>query len=98
MMVPVKRRTLPLLACTLAVLAAACSSSNAASIPPPRYVEKSAAIAAGDGVCTALAADRLKLLDDFRTKVPQPTIEDAQAFLVNTVTPRMDQAVGDFHR
>ncbi len=98
MVVPVKRRTLPLLACTVAVLAAACSSSNAASIPPTSYVEKSAAIAAGDGVCTALVADLKRLTTDFKSTHPQATLDEVRDFLVNTLTPRMDQGIGDFHR
>jgi hypothetical protein len=98
MVVPVKRRTLPLLACTVAVLAAACSNSTAASIPPPRYVERSAAVAAGDAVCTALAADLQRLTTDFKSTHSQVTADDAREFVVSTLTPRLEQSVGDFHR
>jgi hypothetical protein len=97
--VSVTRRTLPLLACTVALLAAAaCSSSNAASLPPPRYVEKSAAIAAGDGVCTALVADLKRLSADFKNTHPQATTDEAREFVVSTLTPRLEQGLGDFHR
>jgi hypothetical protein len=80
------------------VLAAACSSSNAASIPPPRYVEKSAAIAAGDNICTTLAADQQRLISDFNAKYPQATADEVHDFTINTLIPRIEQGVGDFHR
>jgi hypothetical protein len=97
MVVTVTRRIMPLLACAVAVVAAACSSSSA-SIPPPHSVEKSAAIDTGDSVCKALAADQQKLVDAFKAKFPQATAEDARDFLVNGLTPRIERAVGDFHR
>jgi hypothetical protein len=95
--IPVKRLTLTLLACAVAAVAAACGSASA-SIPPPQFVEKSAAIAAGDGVCTALAADQQKLIDDFKAAAPQAQPDEIRDFLVNTLTPRIERAVGDFHR
>jgi hypothetical protein len=97
MVVSVTRRTLTLLACAVAVLGAACSSSSA-SIPPPHSVEKTAAVDTGDSVCKALAADQQKLVNDFKTKFPEATAEDARDFLVNGLTPRIERAVGDFHR
>jgi hypothetical protein len=100
MEVPVNRRILTLLACAVSVLAAACSSSNSnsATIPPPHSVEKSAAISLGDSVCQALAADQQKFVDDFKISVPQPKAEEARDFVASTLTPRIEQAVGDFHR
>jgi hypothetical protein len=97
MVVTVTRRIMTLLACTVAVFAAACSSSNA-SIPPPHSVDKTAAIAAGDGVCKSLNADHQKLVNDFKSKHPQATTDDARDFLVNVLSPRIERAVGDFHR
>jgi len=96
--VPVTRRTLPLLACTVALLAAACGGSNAASIPPPRFVEKSAAIAAGDNVCAALTADQMRLINDFNVSHPQATADEVGDFALNTLIPRIEQGIGDFHR
>ena len=96
--VPVTRRTLPLLACAVAVLAAACSNSNAASIPPPRYVEKSAAIAAGDGVCAGVVADLQRLTNDFKATHPEVTADNARDLVTNTLIPRIEQGIGDFHR
>jgi hypothetical protein len=96
--VSVTRRTLPLLACAVALLAAACGSSDAASIPPPRYVEKSAAIAAGDGVCAAVVADLRRLTSDFTAAHPEVTADNAREFVSNTLIPRIEQGIGDFHR
>src|SRR5262245_42564050 len=96
--VPVTRRTLPLLTCALAVLAAACSSSNAASVPPPRYVEKSAAIAMGDSVCAGVVADLQRLTADFKATHPEVTADNAHEIVANTLIPRIEQGIGDFHR
>ena len=49
-------------------------------------------------MCKALAADQQKLVDDFKAKVPQAKAEDARDFLVHTLSPRIERAVGDFHR
>jgi hypothetical protein len=98
MVIAVTRRTLILLASMAAVVAAGCSNANTASIPPPHAVEKSTAIALGDNVCQALAADHQTLVDSFKTQVPQAKAEDARQFLVDTLTPRIERAVGDFHR
>jgi hypothetical protein len=93
------RRTITLLACAsaLGVLGAACGS-NDARIPPARAVEKSDAINAGDSVCKALAADHKQLVDEFKNQHPSANPDEARDFLVNTLSPRIEQAVGDFHR
>jgi hypothetical protein len=93
-----RRTTLALLACIVAVVAAACSNGNVASIPPPRSVEKSTAISLGDNVCQALAADSQSLVAGFKGQAPQAKAEDVQRFLLDTLTPRIERAVGDFHR
>jgi hypothetical protein len=98
MVIAVTRRTLTLLACMVAVVAAACSNGNSASIPPPRAVEKSTAISLGDSVCHAYDVDRQALIKDFETQHPQATVADVRDFLVTTLTPRIDRAIGDFHR
>ena len=96
--VSVTRQTLTLLACSVAVLAAACSSSSAASIPPPQHVEKSAAIAAGDQICSAVTVDQQRLITEFKASHPQPTPDELRDFTLNTLIPRIEQGVGDFHR
>jgi hypothetical protein len=100
MVMAVTRRILTLLACSVAVLAAACGSSNStsASIPAPQAVEKSTAIAAGDSVCQAMLADQQRIIGDFKAAHPQATLDDVRDFLVNTLVPRMEQGIGDFHR
>jgi hypothetical protein len=91
------RRTVIFLACAVAVVGGACSSSSA-SIPPPHSVEKSAAINAGDGLCKSLAADQKQLIADFKSQHPTATADEARDFLVNTLSPRIERMVGDFHR
>src|SRR3954469_544533 len=95
--IPVKRLTLILLACAVAAVAAACSNASA-SVPPPQFVEKSTAIAAGDGVCTALAADQQQLIETFKAAAPQAQPDEIRDFIVNTLIPRIERGVGDFHR
>src|SRR5262245_15578595 len=94
----VKRFSLILLACAVAALTAACSKSSAATIPPPRFVEKSAAIAAGDNICASLIADQHRLVNDFNVNHPQATTDELHDFTLNTLIPRIEQVVGDFHR
>jgi hypothetical protein len=101
MVLPVMRRTKRLLGCAVVGLATvavgACSNSDA-SIPPAQAVEKSAAIDSGDSVCQALAADQATLLAQFKSAHPNPSDSDTRDYLVNTWSPRLERAVGDFHR
>ncbi len=87
-----------LLAGALAIVATACGGGNNASIPPAQTVDKSTAISEGDSVCTALAADQKQLVDTFKQQHPNLKPDDARDFLINTLSPRIERAVGDFHR
>ena len=86
------------LACTLGLVGVACSGGSNASVPPAHNVEKSTAIDEGDSVCTTLNSDEQKLIANFKKQHPQATADDARDFLVDTLSPRIDHAVGDFHR
>jgi len=85
------------MACALVALAVSCSD-NKASIPPPRALDKSAAIDTGDAVCKQYAADRKQLIDTFKASHSSPSADEARDFLVNTLVPRTERMVGDFHR
>jgi hypothetical protein len=83
-----------LLACGLVLAAGACGGSTA----PVARPQISDATAAGDGICTSLFADQKALVDQFHAQHPTPSKDDATDFLVNTLIPRVERAVGDFHR
>ena len=74
------------------------ASNASASVPPPQFVEKSTAIVAGDGVCTALAAATSSSIHTFKATAPQATRRVLRDFIVNTLIPRIERGVGDFHR
>jgi hypothetical protein len=90
------RRTF-LLICVVTLGVTAACSSNTATVAPPRSVEKSAAVDAGDNECTSVAAAQKQLVDEFKHQHPQATADDARAFLIDTLSPRLEQFVGDFH-
>jgi hypothetical protein len=92
------RPAMLLLVCVLGLAGAACSSGSSASVTPVHNVEKSTAINEGDGVCKSLNADQQKLITDFKKKYPQATADQTRDFLVDTLSPRIDHAIGDFHR
>jgi hypothetical protein len=80
------RRTF-LLICVVTLGVTAACSSNTATVAPPRSVEKSAAVDAA----------QKQLVDEFKHQHPQATADDARAFLIDTLSPRLEQFVGDFH-
>jgi hypothetical protein len=92
------RPAMLLLVCAIGLVSAACSSGGSASVPPAHNVEKSTAINEGDSVCKSLNADEAKLIAEFKKKYPQATADVTRDFIVDTLAPRIDHAVGDFHR
>jgi hypothetical protein len=92
------RPAMIVLAGALGLVGVACSSGSSASVPPVHNVEKSTAINEGDSVCKSLNADEQKMIADFKKKHPQATAEETRDFLVDTLAPRIDHAIGDFHR
>ncbi|HEV3227026.1 MAG TPA: hypothetical protein VGZ52_09330 [Acidimicrobiales bacterium] len=83
--------------CGVLFLTAACSGGSGKAQPAP-LVEKSTAIAAGDSICKQLNADVPQMVTAFRTTHSNLTDADARDFLVNTLLPHMDSAVGAIHR
>ena len=81
----------------LALVVAGCGGGNSGP-GAPALVEKSTAIATGDAICKQLGIDMGQLVTAFRQAHPNLTDADARDFLVNTLLPRVDRAVGDIHR
>jgi hypothetical protein len=81
-------------ACGLVLGTVACGGTTATTAQP----QISDATAVGDAICTGMLADQKALVAQFKSQHPNPSKDDATDFLVNTLIPRLERAVGDFHR
>ena len=86
-----------MLTCGALLLAAACGSDSKKAQPAP-FVEKSAAISAGDAICKSLVSSVIANVSEFKQQHPNATDAEARDFLVNTLLPTIDEHTGALHR